>query len=213
VFFRQPSEPVIEYPEKLLPASDDKMCSQDNIELIRNMDNDLATAWRVMRRFCLLVNLGTQTQRLMRLEIIHETMTAVMYRLLHMGFAAGSINETVRHGLLAFSHHVFLQWQDVKLPYHHFPTAYRNCILHLKLVDGVSSQLMLWLLVTGANSVFNISDEAWLREYLREHADRCEVKTWKEMQDILKSFMWIALLDEQPGKYIYDLLNLDKGKR
>ncbi|KAJ8097215.1 hypothetical protein POJ06DRAFT_228601 [Lipomyces tetrasporus] len=213
VFFCQPSEPVMEYPEKLLPASDDTMCSQDNIELIRNMDNNLATAWRVMRRFCLLVNLGTQTQRLIRLEIIHETMTAVIYRLLHMGFAASSIDETVRHGLLAFSHHVFLQWQDIKLPYHHLPTAYRNCILHLKLVDGVSSQLMLWLLMTGANSVFNISDEVWLREYLREHADRCQVKTWKEMQDILKSFMWIELLDEQPGKHIYGLLNLDKGRR
>jgi hypothetical protein len=24
--------------------------------------------------------------------------------------------------------------------------------------------------------------------------------------------MWIALLDEQSGKYIYDLLNLDQGK-
>jgi len=166
-----------------------------------------------MRRFCLLVNLGTQTQGFIRLEIIQETMTAVIYRLLHMGFAAGSLNETVRHGLLAYSHHVFLQWQDVKLPHYHFPTAYRTCILHHKLFDEVSSQLMLWLLMTGANSVFNISDEAWLREYLREHANRCQVKTWKEMQDILKSFMWITLLDEQPGLYIFDLLNLDKWKR
>jgi hypothetical protein len=204
---------VIEYPEKLLPASNDKMRPQDNIELIRNMDTDLATAWEVMRRFCLLVNLGTQTHRFMRLEIIHETMTAVMYRLLHMDFAAGSINETVRNGLLAFSHHVFLQWQDVKLPYHQFPIAYRNYILHLKLIDGVSSQLMIWLLMTGANSVFSISDEAWLMEDLREHADRCDVKTWKDMHDILRSFMWIAVLDEQPGKYIYELLNLDNGKR
>jgi hypothetical protein len=212
VFFCQPSEPLNEYPEKLLQASDDKMCSQDSIELIRNMDNDLATAWRVMRRFCLLVNLGTQAQRLIHLEIIHETMTAVIYRLLHMSFAAGSIDETIRHGLLAFSYHVFLQWQDIKLPYRHFPTTYQNCILGLELVDGVSSQLMLWLLMIGANSIFNISDEAWLREYLREHADRCQVKTWKGMQDILKSFMWITLLDEQPGKHIYDSLHLDKGK-
>jgi hypothetical protein len=35
------------------------------------MDTDFATAWRVMRRFCLLVNLGMQTHRFMRLEIIH----------------------------------------------------------------------------------------------------------------------------------------------
>jgi len=128
-----------------------------------------------------------------------------------MGFAADSVDEVVRLGLLAFSHHVFLQWQDIKLPYHHFPTMYRNCILHVKPVDGVASQLMIWLFMTGAISLFTISDEAWLRKYLREHAKRCQTKTWKDMQDILKSFMWIALLDEQPGKPIYDLLDLDKG--
>lgn len=203
---------MIEYPERLLPASDDKMWSHNDIELIRNMYNDLATAWRVMRRFCLLVNLGTQIQRLINPEVIHETMTAVTYRLLHMGFAVGSMNESVRLGLLAFSHHVFLQWQDIKLPYRHFPTAYQTCILGLKLVDGASSQLMLWLLMTGALSLFDISDDAWLRESLREHADRCQVKTWKEMQEILKSFMWIELLDERPGKQIYDVLRLDREK-
>jgi len=94
VFFRQPSEPVIEYPQKLLLASHKKMFSQDNIELFPNIDDDLATAWRVMRRFCFLVNLGTQTQRPIRLEIIYETMTAVIYRLLHIGFTAGTINGT-----------------------------------------------------------------------------------------------------------------------
>lgn len=176
------------------------------------MDTDLATAWRVMKKFCLLVNLGAQTQRLIHPEIIHETMVAVVYRLLRMVFATGSIDEAVRLGLLAFSHHIFLQWQDIRLPYHHFPTTFQSCILGLKLVDGVTSRLMLWLLITGANSVFNISNEAWLRENLREHSDRCQVRTWREMQEILKSFMWIALLDEQPGKQIYDSLHLGKGR-
>ncbi len=128
VFFCQPSEPVIAY-----PAADDKMSFQDNNELTRNMDNDLAIAWQVMKRFCLQVNLGTQTQRQVRLEIINETMAALMYRLLHMGFAAGSVDETLRHGLLAFSYHIFLQWQDIKLPYLHFPTSYQNCILASRL--------------------------------------------------------------------------------
>lgn len=203
---------MIGYPEKLLPGPADKSFIQDNIEFIRSMDNDLATAWQVMRKFCLLVNVGTQTKRLLRLEIICDTMAAVIYRLLDMSFAAGSISETVRHGLLAFSHHVFLQWQDIKLPYRHFPTAYRNCILHLKFVDGVSSRLMLWFLMVGANSVFNMSDEKWLREALREYVDRCQVKTWKEMQDILKSFMWIGFLDEQSGQHIYRLLKADNDQ-
>lgn len=56
-----------------------------------------------------------------------------------------------------------------------------------------------------ADSLFNILDEAWLRKYLREHADRCQMKTWKELQEILKSFMWIASLNDLTGKQFYNL--------
>lgn len=143
MFYCQYTEPVIDYPEKPMLASDDDICSEDTIELIRNMDNDLAKAWRVMRRFCFMANLGTQTQRLICPETMRGAMAAVSYRLLHMRFAAGSIIEAIRHGLLAFSYHVFLQWQDIKLPRNHFFTLYRNRLLGLKIVDGVSSELML----------------------------------------------------------------------
>ncbi|CAM1503332.1 Fc.00g081080.m01.CDS01 [Cosmosporella sp. VM-42] len=211
VFFCHPFEPLVKYPEKLLAASDDKMCFPDNLELIELMDNDLSTAWQVMRRFCLLVNIGTQTHSLIRSQIIHETMAAVIYRLLHMDFVVGSIDETLRNGLLAFSYHIFLQWQDIKVPHSHFSNSHRNCLRGLKHVKGASNQLVIWLLMTGAISLFDISNEAWLREDLREHAERCQVRTWKEMQDILKSFMWVPLLDEQPGEQIYDLLYLSTG--
>ncbi|KAF4340972.1 hypothetical protein FBEOM_5096 [Fusarium beomiforme] len=188
VFFSQPSQPVPDYPHNLLRAWDDKMCSQEYIEISESLDSSLATAWRVMRRFCVLVNIGTQTQQLIRPQTIHKTMTAVMYRLLRMDFTAGSINEAIRHGLLAFSYHVFLQWQDIKLPYHCFPTIYKNCVLGLELVDGISSQLMIWLLMTGALSLFSTSDEVWIKDGLRKQADKC----------------W-------PGKLIYDMTYLEKS--
>ena len=213
VLIRQLSDPVPEYPEKLLPSSDSKIGFQaSSIELIRSLDHDLAICWQVMKRFCLLVNLGTQTQKLIQLDIIYETMAAVLYRLLHMNFAIGSLDRIVRHGLLAFSYHVFLQWQDVKPPNAHFPIAYKECIQSIKPTDGVSSQLMLWLLMTGANSLFNISDEEWLREDLRAHAGKCQVNSWKDMQGILKSFMWVPLLNDKPGKQTYDMLRLGTKK-
>lgn len=212
VLIGQLSDPVPEYPKKLLPTSDSKLGFQTgNVDLIRNLDHDLATCWQVMKRFCLLVNLGTQTQRLVRIELIYETMAAVLYRLIHMSFAVGSLDRVVRHGLLAFSYHVFLQWQDIKLPNAHFPIAYKACIQSIKPADGVSPQLMLWLLMTGANSLFNISDEEWLREGLRAHACKCQSNTWKDTQGILKSFIWVSLLDDIPGKQVYDMLRLAGG--
>lgn len=208
LFFRQPSEPMAKYPEKLLPSSWGRLHFQDNIELIGHLNDDLATAWRVMRRFCLLVNLGTQTQGLIDPEIIRETMAAVIYRLLYMRFTTSSLDEAVRLGLLTFSHHVFLQWHDIKTPYYDLATAYRNCLLDLRLPEMVSPQLMVWLLMTGANSLFDILDEVWLEESLRGHANMSNVKTWNAMKELLKSFMWMPLLDEYRSKQIYDFLHL-----
>ncbi|KAI1610931.1 hypothetical protein EDD36DRAFT_420957 [Exophiala viscosa] len=212
VFFRQPSEPVPGYPETLLRACNDEKCPQDNVDLLRDMDHDLATAWRIMRRFCLLVNLGTQIQRLIHPEIIVETMTAVTYRLLYMNFITGSVDEVIRLGLLAFCHHIFLQWQDIRLPYYRFPTGYRNRILGVKPSQRLSPQVVLWLMMTGAISLYDTSEESWLRESLRDYADRCQVKSWKEMQETLKCCMWVVLLDDQPGRQIYNLLYHDKDK-
>ncbi|KAI0382530.1 hypothetical protein F5Y04DRAFT_279817 [Hypomontagnella monticulosa] len=208
LFFKQPSEPVFSYPEQLLPSSEDNMHFQDNAQGLQTMDDHLIIAWLVMRKFCLLVDLGAQTRRSMKPEIIYETMSAVMYRLLYMKFPDGSIDEIVRLGLLAFSHHVFLQWQDIKLPYRHFTDRYQSGILRLTSMHGISSQLMLWLLMAGAISFFEVADEQWLKEHMQEHLSICQVKTWKGMQDILKSFMWIALLDDQLGESIYDSLRL-----
>ena len=165
-----------------------------------------------MRRFCLLVNLGTQTQRLIYPEIIDQTMISVIYRLLHMKFAVGSADEAVQLGLAAFTHHIFLQWEDIKLPQYPFLAHYRNCILNLDLADGASSSLMLWLLMIGAISMFDALGEAWLRDSLRVHAHRCQVRTWKGLQEALKSFMWVGLLDDRPGKQVYDLLYLTRGE-
>ncbi|KPM42814.1 hypothetical protein AK830_g3727 [Neonectria ditissima] len=209
LFFHHPSEPVPPYSENMFSNFNDKMALQDDLKLIGNLSVDLVAAWRVMRRFCLVVNLGTQTQRLIRPEIVHETMTAVIYRLINMGVATGVFDETIRQGLLAFSHHVFLQWQDIKLPYHRFPATYKSCVLQLRAANGGSPQLMLWLLMTGAVSVFPLSEQGWFQQCLREYAELCEVRTWKKMQEVLKSFLWIALLDEEPGKRIYDSLYAD----
>jgi hypothetical protein len=212
VFYNQPHEPIIPYPVQLLSAPDDETYSEDNVKLIGQLDEDLVTACQIMRRFCLMVNLGAQAPQIINPDIIHETMTSIMYRLLHTSFAAGSVDKTVQLGLLAFSYHLFIQWQDIKLPYQHFPNTYQDCIQSFGLVDRVSPRLMLWLLMIGAISLFDISNETWLRELLRLFIGRCQVKTWKEMQDILESFMWIPLLDEQLGKKIHHELCLGTGE-
>ena len=210
VFYRHPSEPAVDYPESLLSPPRFDTCSTDTAELMQVLDDNIATAWKVARRFCLTVNLGADTQRFVHANIIHDTMTAVMYRLLHMSFAANSIDEAARQGLLAFCYHIFLQWQDVKLMHYDFPRIFKAAIERLSSDNKSLPRLLLWLLMVGAVSVFDIAADKWLRDALRERSERCGIRTWKEMQALLKSFMWIALLDDQTGKKIFESLELGK---
>jgi len=206
VFYRQPYEPVPEYPKKLVPRPGSKPFSEDTDRVIPHLNKELVTAWWVMRRFCLIVNLGVQTQWPVYTEVIHDTMVSVIYRLLFMDFPAGSLNEVMRLGLLTFSYHSFLQWQDDKPPRHKFHTTYQECVLHLGVVKGVTPQLMLWLLMIAANTLFDVSNEEWLEHSMRDCIDKCRIMTWKQMQELLKSFIWIPLLDERSGMQIYDYI-------
>jgi hypothetical protein len=169
----------------------------------QDLDAELAQVWGVMKKFCLLADLGTQTRMRIPPATIYETMTAVMYRLVHMKFGPSSLDETVRLGLLAFTHHIFLQWKDIVLPRHRFSERYRRCLTDQTLEDMIPA---LWLLMVGAVSVFRISDEPWLGDCLRKQVNRCGINNWIEMQKILKTCMWIPLLDEGRGKQTYNWL-------
>ncbi|KAK7213782.1 hypothetical protein V2G26_020960 [Clonostachys chloroleuca] len=121
-FFFNSEESFIPYPEELLILDDEHKDSPEHTSFLCHVQNDLAVAWRVLRRFCSLANLGVHTRRRMRPRLILDTMNSVMYRLLHMEFAADSTDESIRFGLLAFSHHVFLQWHEIRPVTSTFPT-------------------------------------------------------------------------------------------
>ena len=206
VFFRQPLEPIPTYPVNLLPDFNGTAQTRDTLEVAELIDAGLAGAWSVMRRFGLLVNLGTQTQRLISTKVINETMTSVMYRLLYMRYPSGSLNEGVRLILLAYCYHGFLQWRDVKLPCPHLQNVFREGTLALQQNGEVSARFILWMLMVGAVSIFDVQKDEWLGATLRYHA-RSQQRSWTEVQDILKSFLWIPLLDDEPARSIWDSLN------
>jgi hypothetical protein len=199
---------VPDYPEQItLSFRPQSPRSEEILHFSNTLARDLGEVWRFTKKFCLLANLATQTQTLIQPAVIYGTMTAVMYRLLRMEYAAGSLDETTRLGLLAFTHHTFLQWKDIHLPRHGFSVRYRRYLLDHQLEDLVPSHVMLWLLMTGAVSTLNISAEPWLTACLRTQMKRCGVKSWKDMQDALKVCMWIPLLSQERVKQIYEWLS------
>lgn len=206
MFFNNPAlEPFMPYPDlKFLPVqqSTNMPYSQHALEnYLHRMDQDLATIWSVMQRFCSLVNIIAATRQRLSGETIHNIMASVMYRLLYLKFETGSTDEAIRLSLLGLSYHVFFQWQDMKLPYPHFPSSLKKCLVHPDISNDFPPTIMLWLLLVGAIS--GLSEDIWLKRRLREHVNACQVRSWNEMRDVLKSYMWIDLLHDKLGKEVF----------
>ncbi|KAI1452420.1 hypothetical protein F4805DRAFT_30156 [Annulohypoxylon moriforme] len=196
------SGPSLLYPE---PFPTSSHCKID--QLLEGINDELVTTWRVMEGFCSLINLAAKSKTRIPKEMFLDVMASVMYRLLNMEFDTGSMNELIRLGLLAFSSSVFLQWKYMRMSYPHFSALYEDCLMRT-MVSNMPPQLQLWLLMVGAVSVFTKADEEWLRPWLHQIMNSCEIELWTDMQDILDSFMWIGLVHDELGKEIFDSVSL-----
>ncbi|KAF4632202.1 hypothetical protein G7Y89_g5924 [Cudoniella acicularis] len=209
VFFNGTSsrEPSLPYPDltPLLnlrkPAATN---SQYNPAIFSDkIDEEVARAWRIVSQFCSVINFAVDTGQRISTETFLDTMASVAYRLLNMRFDAGSSDEAIRLGLLAFSCSVFLQWRHLGMSYPHFTSVFRGCLARLAS-PPISPQLLVWLLMIGAISVFDATDEGWLKPVLLVNMALCEIGSWSKMQELLKSFIWIGLVHDKPGKVVFD---------
>ncbi|RDW84448.1 hypothetical protein BP6252_02038 [Coleophoma cylindrospora] len=203
------SESFMHYPDQTLAFMPERTPPMDlqyhHTEFPDVLDDDLTTAWKVLQRFCRMINLAAETKYKFPQETLLHTMATVMYRLLHMQFAPGSVDEAIRLGLLAFSSNIFLQLQNVKPPYIYLPNAFRCCLLELQLPRERPSRLLLWLLFIGALSVFSDPDaDAWLKPWLQSEVQSSGVHSWRELREGLKSFLWIDIVHDKPGQRIFD---------
>jgi hypothetical protein len=168
-----------------------------------DIDDELAQACTVMSDFCTVINFAVSSELRISTETFLDTLTSVVYRLLDMHFKTGSRDEAIRLGLLAFLCGVFLQWKHLGMSYAHFTSMFRRCLVEMAS-ECMSSKLMVWLLMVGAVSVLDESDDGWLKPLLRVNIGFCAIDQWSEMQRLLKDFMWIGLVYDKPGKRVFD---------
>ena len=216
MFFNNTSswEPFLPYPD-LTTLFDLRRSAATDLQnkpfkFLDELDDELARVWRVMLEFCSVINFVIDTGQHISPETFLGAMASVVYRLLDMRFEAGSSDEAVRLGLLAFSSSVFLQWGRLGKFYAHFASTFRVCLAGLTS-SHVSPLLLLWLLMVGAVSVFDGTDDEWLKPLLLVNMSLCGIDSWSKLQELLKSFMWIGLVHETPGQAVFDstLAHLD----
>ncbi|KAH8660057.1 hypothetical protein BX600DRAFT_467145 [Xylariales sp. PMI_506] len=194
IFFRsnEESEPFLPYPNEISAATD-----QDEISDCLNAT--LARVWGVMKKFCSLINLSVEAHGRIPWALIHNTMTAVMYRLLHMRFAVGAIDEAVRLCLLAFCSQVFLHWKFVNITYTHMNSRFKESMIRLVSWHSIPPQLYLWLFTVGGISLSEPCDRAWVKPRIRKCIDSYGITSWGQVQRILQSSLWIPMVQQDRG--------------
>lgn len=177
----------------------------DSAILLENMDNELSRAWAVMFEFCSVINFAVESEQRISTETFLETMSSVVYRLIGMNFDDDSSNEAIRLGLLAFMSSIFLQWKDLGISYPHFNSMFKSCLTGFALPqNAMSPHPLLWLLMVGAVSVFDVADDVWLQPLLQVNIRLCGIYEWSQMRTFLGSFMWIGLVYDKPGKVVFE---------
>jgi hypothetical protein len=210
VFFSDPkSEPLLPYPDEELLAIRKSSLSAASDMFPCNINDGLAEAWSIMQRFSAIANLAVQIKESILPQLIYDTMASVMYRLLRTTFDRGSINETIRLGLLAFTHHIFLRWEYLKTPNNHLAAVLRYNLQCGRMDEAAPPKLRLWLLMVSAVSLYSINDESWLRAQLKQYMVLCGATTWVKTREALKSLMWIDLLHEKAGATAFDAVSVE----
>ncbi|KAH0842212.1 hypothetical protein FOPE_07371 [Fonsecaea pedrosoi] len=167
------------------------------------IDKDLATVWRALKGFCLQINRAARTKRKLSEEFLLEATASVMYRLLHMSFATGSLDAAIRLGLLAFSSQVFLQLPDFRVRRTTLSSAYQQALAGLDTLDDKWRPLLLWLLVVGRITVLEDTSDIWLSPWLKSTIKRYGIDSWTGFRDMMDSVMWIGLVFDRPAEDIF----------
>ncbi len=186
-------------------ARPDQTKSKNHLGFLSDdINQSLAEVWLATERFCTLVNGATKLKRRLPEAILLQTMASIMYRLLHMCFAALSFNETIRLALLAFCSQAFLQLPNLKIEETCLPSAYRECLASVSSSRKISPRLLLWLHMIGAVSVFGTADHVCLRPLLHASIRQCGVNSWSRLKDAMNTLIWIELVFDIPGEAVFN---------
>lgn len=159
-----------------------------------------------MKKFCSLINRTVKSKRKLSEATLIKAMGSILYRLHHMGFAVDTFDEALRLGLVAFSSHVFFEPTSIDVQGTPLSSAYRACLLDSAIQEQMSPQIFLWLQIVGFIAVFDVSDHTWQKPLLQSSIERCGMRSWREVSDMMNTYVWIDIVFDKPGKDVYEML-------
>jgi hypothetical protein len=176
-----------------------------------DIEETVVVLWKAMKDFFARVNRATKSKRkLPELTLVQAT-TAFMYRLLHTGFTPDSLDEAVRLALVAICCRAFLEPPTLSIQNTTIPRAYRYSLLQVDRLAKAYPNVQLWLFMVGAVCLFGESDHVWLFPRIRSGMEMVGVRTWNELVDSMKKFIWVDILFNQRAREIHGKIELHEN--
>lgn len=175
------------------------------------IDRRLYDVWRDMHAFACLSNLAFQTTRKLSAEMYNQTMISVHYKLCRLGFRSGSLDETLRLGLLNMASTMFVKRQFMDQSHICTSSAFGDALHELMDQDALTDlppPIAFWLatlsVITGRPTV----DNDWRIIWLRELQLRAGIDNWTRACEMLRSVVWVDFLHGHRGKEAFGMIPL-----
>lgn len=186
----------------------------------RTLDSRISNIWHDAQEFCTVVNLAHLTHRKLKASLFQEIMVSLQYRLLQLNqsphiIPQGSLHETIRLGVLAFTTTVFLQTINNSTRYLHLASSLTLALMSLdQPLTSEDWELRLWIMVVATDTVFSCNRYGnWLREKLHVATKALQVSSWQEFKAIMKKFLWIDTINDAHGQKIFDMCTADQDNK
>ena len=167
------------------------------------IDARLETVSADLAQFCASANIAFRSNLKMDPALFQEILISIQYRLLVVDFDTQGFNEALRVGLLAFSTNVFLQTPELKIRFSALSRDIRSAVSGLDWEDEGSSGTRLWILFMTAITAVTDHDDGWLVPQLRDAIRETGCGSWEDCLMILKKFLWIGVLMDDPGMRVF----------
>ena len=171
------------------------------------MGKDLAATYRNLRVLSDVLNAEATRQKPLTTPEFQTRLCSIQYQLLKLqGRLDNVVAETFRLAMLAILATTF-QVPGNKLEFPYLAQKFRACIIDTQTSAIDSQNVMLWFLVVGAISTFDLT-ETWLRE--RWKIEVPSPMTWDEARRRLKTVVWIDAIHDKTGQEVFENLTQNR---
>ncbi|KAB5566846.1 hypothetical protein GE09DRAFT_1284560 [Coniochaeta sp. 2T2.1] len=199
-------------------------------DLLDSPDIRLVYIYLDLGEFGRSLNLAHQTKRKIPPSLFQEVLISVQYRLHHLSYPSHDVQETLRLAMLAFSASLFLS-----APHSPHTRPVLDCskglaagfaesllLLHVferKTHDGRDPCLELDLCLAFLGRVMvsglDLAEQQQQRSRLLDGkiistARALGLTAWTEMRRVLKGFLWVDVIHDEPGRRLFDTASAGK---